>query len=373
MHSLRVCMVTPYYPPSVGGVERFVFRLSLKLRERGVGVHVYTGTHFGRCVQGDGVTQLHTLFSIMRNPFIPSLPRALEKDECDVVHAHDEHAFTSNLAAYVRKRTGRPLVMHCHGSYTGGSPAWRLFVHTYMRTLGAYTLKRSDVAVALSPSEAKMLEGFGAQSIRVIPNAVDPAELDRGADPSLFRSKHGLGGCRLVLFVGRLIKVKGVHLIPKIARTLSPRRDDVVFAVVGDGPLRRRLEEATREEGLRNVVVTGKVGQEELSSAYAAADVVLTPSQSEGMPAVVLESILFRKPVVATRLPTLTDYFGDVCRFVEPGDVEGYARALDQTLSNPPPDGKLEAAERLVLEEFNWERVTDQVVEVYREASGQPG
>ncbi|MEM0272252.1 MAG: glycosyltransferase family 4 protein [Thermoprotei archaeon] len=367
MHSLKVCMVTPYYPPSVGGIERVVLNLSCKIRERGVSVQVYTGTHFGQAPKSDGVIQLPTKLAIIGNPLIPALTNAISADDFDVVHAHDEHAFTSNQVAYVRSKINRPFVMHCHGSYTGGSPLWRLFVHAYMKTLGSYTLRRADINIALSPSEADIIRKFGARKIRVIPNAVDPTEHNRNADPSLFRSRYSLGKRRLVLFVGRLIKVKGVHLLPEIAQRFNVTRENVVFAVVGDGPMRGKLEATVKRRGIKNIVITGRISQEMLSSAYAAADVVLAPSQSEGMPAVVLEAILFKKPVVATRLPTLTDYFEKVCTFVRQGDVEGYAKAVNETLRNPPKDVELESAEQLVTTHFNWNRVTSQVLDVYRE------
>jgi glycosyltransferase involved in cell wall biosynthesis len=360
-------MVTPYYPPSVGGIERFVARLSENLKSRGIGVRVLTGTHFGRVAQGDGVVQIPTRLTIMGNPLIPGLVDAIGEEECDVVHAHDEHAFTSNTVAYARARNKRPFLLHCHGSYTGGSPLWRLFVYTYMKTLGSYTLTRSDLSVALSPSEAEILKRFGGRNIRIIPNAVDPSELHTKADPSLFRSRRQVGGRKLVLFVGRLIRVKGVHLLPRIASLFNSTSEDVCFAVVGDGPMREALKRSSKRMGLRNMIITGRVSQEELSSAYAAADVVLAPSQSEGMPAVVLEALIFRKPVVATRLPTLVDYFAQTCRFVEPGDIQGYARAVRETLKNPPPESALTEVERLVTARFNWARVTDEIVNAYRE------
>jgi len=373
VHTLKVCMVTPYYPPSVGGIERFVSRLTENLRRRGISVSVITGTHFGATIQGDGVIQIPTRLTIMGNPLMPGLTRALREGDYDLVHAHDEHAFTSNTVAYAKPKINRPFVMHCHGSYTGGSPLWKLFVYVYMKTLGSYTLSNSDVNIALSPSEAEILARFGAKNIRVIPNAVDPSELDTRADPSLFRSRYGIGDNRkLVLFVGRLIKVKGVHLLPKIARLLGSMGDDVCFAVVGDGPMGEKLKHSTKGLGVGNMVVTGRVPREELSSAYAAADVVLTPSLSEGIPAVVLEALMFRKPVVATRLPTLTDYFEQVCKFVDPGDIHGYAEAVRETLNNPPQDAWLTEAERLVLEQFNWGRITDQIVNVYRQVTEQP-
>jgi glycosyltransferase involved in cell wall biosynthesis len=368
MHSLKVFMVTPYYPPSLGGMERFVLRLTENLIQRGIKVKVITGTHFGRVEQEDGlVTQLSTKFSVMGNPFIPQLGSELIKSDYDLVHAHDEHAFTSNIVAYTKGKVNRPFIMHCHGSFSGGSLPWRLFVYAYMKSLGSYTLSRSDINIALSPSEADVLARFKANRIRVIPNAVDPSELDRNADPTLFRSRTKIGQKKLVLFVGRLIKSKGVEYIPRIAKVINETRDDVFFAMVGDGPMRARVNTLIRKLGLKNLIVTGRIPGEELSSAYNAADAVLVPSQSEGMPAVVLEALLFRKPVVVTRLPTLTDYFERVCTFVEPGDILGYAKALKSVLEVPPTDKDFTDAEQLVLTRFNWKRVTDDIIETYRE------
>jgi glycosyltransferase involved in cell wall biosynthesis len=352
-------------------MERFIMRLTQNLRGRGVRVDVYTGTHFGGDVDSDGVVRLPTFLMVMGNPLIPGLVRVVKQDRFDVVHAHDEHAFTSNEVAYAAPRMRGSFVMHCHGSYTGGAMAWRLFVYLYMKTLGSYTLSHADATVALSPAEATILKKFGAQNIRIIPNAVDADELDTSADPSRFRSRYNIGSKKVVLFVGRLIKVKGVGHLPHIAHALSAVRDDVAFAVVGDGPMREELVSRVRGLGLRNFVVTGRLSTDMLSSAYRAADVVLVPSQSEGMPAVVLESILFRKPVVATRLPTLTDYFQHVCSFVDPGDTVGYAFALNRTLKAPPAEHTVDEAQRLVREQFNWRRVTDQVMDLYRQLVDQ--
>jgi glycosyltransferase involved in cell wall biosynthesis len=348
-------------------MERFILQLTRRLKLNGINVHVYTGSHFGTVVESDGVTQLPTRLTIMGNPIISGLSRVLLQGEYDVVHAHDEHAFTSNVVAYTMGHCDGRFVMHGHGSFTGGNLAWRLFVQLYMKTLGKYTLSRADANVALSPSEATILSRFGAKNIRVIPNAVDKDELNRHADPTLFRSHYNIHSNKLVLFVGRLIGVKGADRIPKIARLLNSVRDDTVFAVVGDGPLKSELQRVSRTMGLKNLVVTGRVPKEELSSAYNAADVVLVPSVSEGMPAVVLEALLFRKPVVATRFPTLMDYFADVCQFVEPNSIQGFAGALNRVLDRPPSDISLDEAERQVVERFNWNRVTREVIDIYRD------
>ena len=203
----------------------------------------------------------------------------------------------------------------------------------------------------------------------IIPNAVDPSELDTRADPSLFRSRYGIGDNRkLVLFVGRLIKVKGVHLLPRIARLLGSMGDDLYFAVVGDGSLCEPLRNWVEKMGLKNPVITGRVSQEELS-AYKAADMVLIPSQSEWMPVAELEATLFRKPVVVTHLLTITDCSNRACRMVEPGDTYGYAAAISQTQKTPPSDEQLLSAEQHGAENLNWSQLSNSILEVYREVT----
>lgn len=357
-------MVTPYYPPSTGGMERFVQKLTEKLRERGVSVRVITGSHFGRTTEP--ALQLKTKLVVLGNPVIPSLLDALRSDGFDLIHAHDEHALSTNTAAFGSRITGKPLVVHGHGSFTGGGLPWRLFVRMYMSTLGRYTLQAAASTVALCPTEAKELSKFGARNVRVIPNAVEPEELDLSVGPDIFVEHYGLSGKRIVLFVGRMIPLKGVLMIPRIAELLS-EREDLVFAAVGDGPLRPRLAAEVKKRRLRNVLVTGRLERRMLFSAYKAADSVLVPSVSEGLPSVVLEAGLLCKPVIASDLPNIRDYFAATCSLAPPGDAGHFARLVKVTLAAPPDDHKLEETRELILKEFTWRRVTEDVMSLYKE------
>jgi len=357
---MHVAMVTSYYPPSTGGMERFVYQLTQRLRARGIKVTVFTGDHFGRTNLSD-VVQLRTRAVLLGNPLVPSLFK-LSFDSYDILHAHDEHALTSNAVAFVKKE--KPFVMHCHGSFSGGSFAWKMFVEFYMHTLGKFTISKADATVALCPTEARQLANYGAKNIRIIPNALNPDEVNLKADPEIFRTRYNLKGKRIVLFVGRLIPLKGAQLIPKIA---SDFNDDVVFAVVGDGPLRAKLLQEIKERKLKNVISTGRVDSQTLFSAYNACELVIVPSTSEGIPAVVLEAILFGKPLVCSDLPNIRDYFENVCSFAKPGDAKSFAQKVSEVLKKPPQDSQLELAKELVFERFNWERVIQDVLDIYKE------
>jgi 1,2-diacylglycerol 3-alpha-glucosyltransferase len=369
MWTPKVAMITPFYPPSTGGMERFVAQLTTKLRSRGVHVKVITGNHFGSNGYEEDVVHLNTRLVVIGNPVIPSLISELTSDDYDIMHAHDEHALTSNIAAFSKTLKGTPFVMHCHGSFSGGSLAWRIFVQAYMASLCSYTLSKADATVALSPSEAKYLTKYKAKNIRIVPNAVDPQELDTNADPDLFLSKYGLKNKKIALFVGRLIPLKGVMYVPSLAQRFSSTHPDLVFVIIGDGPLRQKLTQEIRAKGLKNVLVTGKVDPQTLSSAYEASNFVLVPSTAEGMPSVVLEALLFRKPVVVSDLPNIRDYFEGVCRFIQTGDSHSMAEAVRSLLEKPPSEVELEDARQMVLTRFRWTKVVDQILETYQEVS----
>jgi glycosyltransferase involved in cell wall biosynthesis len=136
------------------------------------------------------------------------------------------------------------------------------------------------------------------------PPAVDPAEVrvSLGLEPS----------APLVLFVGRLADQKGVDTLLAAADLLQNVRPDVRTLIVGDGPLRGRLEETARAfELLEGRKVSFLGHREDVPRLLAAADLLVLPSLYEGLPNVVLEAMRFRKPVVATAAPGTTEVVAD--------------------------------------------------------------
>ena len=136
------------------------------------------------------------------------------------------------------------------------------------------------------------------------PPAVDPAEVrvSLGLEPS----------APLVLFVGRLAEQKGVDILLASLDLLQHVRPDVRTLIVGDGPLRARLEErATAFRLVQDRKVSFLGHREDVPRLLAAADLLVLPSLYEGLPNVVLEAMRFRKPVVATAAPGTTEVVDD--------------------------------------------------------------
>jgi glycosyltransferase involved in cell wall biosynthesis len=118
------------------------------------------------------------------------------------------------------------------------------------------------------------------------------------------RAKHGLGSCKVVLYLGRLEEAKGVDVLIRAFALVKP--DDAVLVVAGDGSCRQDLEALAREEGVQQKMrFVGYVSPEDTPVYYAIAALfvlpsVTTPSGKETWGLVVNEVMNQGVPVVAT-------------------------------------------------------------------------
>src|SRR5207244_3718246 len=111
-------------------------------------------------------------------------------------------------------------------------------------------------------------------------------------------------------------------------------RRPVRLYLVGDGPLRGRLEKAAGALGLADVVsFVGPRSHDELPDWYRAADLTVLPSRSEGLPNVLRESLACGTPFVASRVGGVPEVAeGAGCRLVPPGDAAALGDAIAEAL-----------------------------------------
>ncbi len=368
---MRILMVTPYFPPHVGGMENFVYKLSNRLYEIGFEVEVLT-----TAIPSDAkvnspyrVKRVKPGVVVMRNPLALSLLGEIEYlKKFDIIHAHDEHAFTTNIAALTKKKHGRALVVHSHGLFYPEGVLDSLAIRVYNRTLGKWSLKSADKVIALSRSDGRFIENLGVEKekIEIIPNAIDPADYDTSIDPGDFIEKHGLNGWKVVLYVGAIIKRKGLNYLIKAIYSIK-KKHKVKLLVVGKGKFKKECEELVEKLELQeNVVFLGRIPREDLMKAYKTADVFALPSLVEGVPTVILESYLYGKPVVAFDIPEIAEYFSKSALLVPPGDFKKLANAIEQLFEEPEKASNfVKEGRNLLSKAFSWSRVTKDIVKVY--------
>lgn len=206
--------------------------------------------------------------------------------------------------------------------------------------------KDIELRVALSEAVRDRLIAMGTpeSKILVVPNGVD---LERFQPAPI-----STDSTKTILFAGRLDPVKQPLMIADIARELSALRPqrEFRFTIAGDGPEKVRFQQRVRKFELEAVFdFRGHVA--DLAPLYRAADIVILPSRSEGVPLVVLEALASARPVVASNVGSIPEVLDSSCGILikQPGAPE-FARAIHSLLDQPELRATMGAAGRKKME-----------------------
>lgn len=304
------------------GAEVFALDLATALRARGRDVETVALT----AAQSSEALAVPVLGGRSLAPMtLHALRRRIAS--ASIVVSHGSRSLPASYLASVG--TGRGFVYRSIGdavSYAS-TPARRARVALY--------LYRAKAVVALWPGAALVLSrryGVSAEKIRVIPNGVPAAafEFVDGARRAAARRRLGLEDeGPVALFLGALVRDK----VPQAAVDAVASVPGLQLVIAGGGPERAPLEAYARERLPGRVHFTGVVNDP--PAVLAAADVLVIPSRTEGMPAVAIEAGLSGLPVVATdvgaiREVVIDDESGVV---VPPGDPDALAQGLKRALA----------------------------------------
>src|SRR5438034_9686818 len=190
------------------------------------------------------------------------------------------------------------------------------------------------------------------------------------------RRKIGYGPGRLMLFVGRLERLKGVEVAIRALALLRDREhDDLRFVVVGgdahqggsqdgDESEKERLKAVASALGVRDRVdFLGSVAHHELPYFYAAADVCVMPSYSESFGLVGLEAQACGRPVVGSDVAGLRSVVrDDVSGYLIDGhEPATYAERIGRLLDDPELAQQMGRRGRLLAQRFSWTRTADRL------------
>jgi len=143
-------------------------------------------------------------------------------------------------------------------------------------------------------------------------------------------------------------------LLIKIFGDIRKRSDRVELLLVGDGPLRPEIEDVVRFNGLTNVVHF--LGQrDDVSAFYAAADVFLFPSYSEGLGNVVIEAQLNKLPVICSRIPALMEALAPVqhANMFDLNNTDYAVHIVESVLLKGLDSDSLETSKQFVISRFD--------------------
>jgi glycosyltransferase involved in cell wall biosynthesis len=218
-----------------------------------------------------------------------------------------------------------------------GSDVLLLGSNAARRRLTFEALGRADRVVVVSEDlRAKLIaSGVDAEKLKVVYSGMDTSLFHPGSREEAI-GRLGLDpAVPLVLFVGNLLPVKGLDVLIDACDRLNRRGVAFDCRLIGQGPLKRRLQKRIRARGLTGrMTLMGPRSMEQLPDWYRAARLLVLPSRSEGVPNVLMEAVACGTPIVATRVGGIPEVTGaGYSGLVPPEDAEALAGAIEARLS----------------------------------------
>lgn len=339
------------------GGQRQLLLLAKALQARGIRQYIATpaGDEIAARLPDIPVLRLSSM-SLARKLRVKPLLRLIANERILLVHAHDSEAHTiglilkwlvPNLILVVTRRVIFP---------PSGFFSRKL---KYNRLVDRY--------IAVSRAVAGTLTAAGINPLRleIINDGLDIAEVN--TTPADHEAVTSLVGPRKAVIVaaGALTPEKDFETAIKAFAGISRNHSDVAFIVIGDGPLRSRLEAQIADTGLDNIFLTGN--QENLTAIFKACDIYLSTSVSEGLGSAAMLA-------GACGLPLLVSDAGGLPEIVEDningiicpaGDTDRFVKALQLLLDDPARRQQMAQQSRLRAAAFDISGVADKTADLY--------
>ncbi|MHC1756369.1 MAG: glycosyltransferase family 4 protein [Methanosarcina sp.] len=246
-----------------------------------------------------------------------------------------------------------------------------------------FILLNTDFVVSVSKHRVEELLSFvdpnihqdARKKIQIIPMGVEVnTAYIKVADKCKLKEKYGLTSKHVLLFVGRLVEVKGCEYLIRSLNLVVKTYSDVTLLIVGDGPLLTYLQKIVDDCGLSKFVrFEGFIEHKKIIDYYNMSDIVIVPSIvdssgfQEGLPVVLLEALTLGKPVVSTKtkgaIEVIKNNYNGV--LVDQKDSVQVGEAMLKLLDNEEFRDKLSYNASQSGKIYNWNVVVEKYVNLF--------
>jgi glycogen synthase len=384
----QVLILSWEYPPLIeGGLARHVRKLSEQLVAHDVEVHVLSrgdesmaaeeeveGVHVHRVREPSRPRDLGEFVTWVEHMNADMLAAGVElgdRYDFDVVHGHDW--LVAVAGDHLARRFRCPLVVTIHATEYGRHQGWvDKHPQSYIHGVERWMANRADRVITCSHymrEHVADIYDLEEARVRVIPNGIDPLDLQPVDDLDKLRARFAAPDERLIVLVGRLVYEKGFQLALEALPGLVERLGNVRFLVAGSGTHERELRRQAAELGLEDHgTFLGWIGDDVLHSLYRIADLCVVPSLYEPFGLVALEAMASGCPCIVADTGGLREIVPDDGRVglrFNGGDAEHLAVMVERLLTDDALCERLvaEASEHVLR--FDWADVARQTAEVY--------
>lgn len=383
---MNILHVVPSFAPcfSHGGVVNASYQIAKKQVEACHNVSVYTTdncserlkfeNNYNVDVDGIKVFYFKNVSNGIKNKLTIDTPVSLISylkktiDKFDIIHIH-EHRHSLAIATHrYAQKNNIPYVLQAHGSVLPFFQKEKL-KEIFDKFWGFDILHDASRVFALTEVEKEQYLKMGVREdkIEIVPLGINLDEYQTLPSKGKFKSKYNLNDTdKLILFLGRIHKIKGLDLLIKSFNRVS--NDNVKLAIVGgDYGFRENLDELIEEYGLTDkVIFPGVLTGEAKIEALVDCDMFVMPSRYESFTTSGLEAMACGKPLVLTEnnhIQTwVKDNVGLVCEFNEK-DLSECIKTLLKNETLCETFGK--NGRELIENKYDWNKVSKQIECIY--------
>ena len=384
-------MLSWEYPPRViGGISPHIYFLSKHLVQQDVKVYVITcdfpGAPAHEVIEGVEVYRIDSyknpspdfatwvyLMNMNMQKETAALTRKIA-DKVDVFHAHDW--LVANAGIGLKHVFRKPLLVTMHSTEMGRRDGLHTTTEKMIHETEAWLTYEAWKVICCSDymvGHVRYVYGLPNDKLVMVPNGVN-IHYDENYDRNEFRSKFALPEEKIVLYVGRLVYEKGIHVlinaVPKILNKVNAK-----FIIVGSGYMKEQLLNIVRSMGLEHkVLFEGFMDEATLLRLQRTADVAVVPSLFEPFGIVALEAMAAQSPIVVSDTGGLSEIVEhDVTGVkVYPNNPDSLAWGITKVLQD---DGFAnfirQNAYRRVQEKYDWEKIAIQTKRIYEGVLGE--
>jgi len=384
---MKICIVASglKYPSAMGGI-RHQFDLARALARRSCEVHLVQSISkmelrkvYAHYVKPLNVFHIKSINMLFRS--LVSISHLHKKYNFDVIH--DRGYFLGGAGVIASQIIKIPCVFQIDYNFLVANESKKSILRKMRLTLSSIWLKyiilrKANAIMVVSESLKRILISscnVPADKIFVLPNAVDIDRFNPSISGESVRKAYGINN-KLVVFTGAIVPTQDLECLIKSASVVVKKIPNIKFLIVG-GVISRIYYEKLKRLVKRlklssNIVFTGRKRFNEIPKIVSAADITVAlykkNSQFGFSPLKVFEYMAVGKPIVATKMPFITEILndGETAILVDPGNHEQLAEAIITLLSNQELAKKIGKKGRMETQEkYSYDVATKRLLIVY--------
>lgn len=345
MIAMRIALFSAYFPPHIGGVEQYTLNLATSLYKKGHEVVVITSN------SGNGAKP-HVPFEVIEIPTISvmgdrfpvirtnrefsKLVNKLRIVPFDAYVINTRYYPVSLLGCHLASAQGKkPVIIdHSSGYLTDDKSIYGFTLRLYERIINRAVMFYKPDCYAVSSRSGLWIKSLGFHYCGVIPNAIDVDDyLTKCSDRDWSEVVNQCSGLKVV-FIGRLVREKGVQTAIEAVRLLRAQGNRVDLFIAGSGPLANSIAQIRDE----NIHYVGALSREDACSLLSVSDIFCYPSEyPEGLPSVLLEAASHKLAIVSSNCAGASDVIqntdsGFIVNDPSPASI---SHAIQQYCENP--------------------------------------